>query len=126
MRHREVAAVVDATPEAVWALIAEPARWPAWGPSITAVSCPDVTLRTGTRGRVRTVLGIWLPFTVTEVDPGRRWGWRIGPVAATGHRVEEVGDGRTRVVFEVPGWAAPYTLVCRRALERIAVVAGTR
>ena len=116
----DVARIVAAPPEEVWELLARPEHWPAWGPSVTAVECSDLTVRVGSRGRVRTVVGIWLPFTVTEVEAGRSWAWRIGRWAATGHRVEDVGDGRARVVFEVPWWAAPYALVCRRALGRVA------
>ncbi|MBM3693279.1 MAG: SRPBCC family protein [Actinomycetota bacterium] len=114
-----VAGTVAAPVDAVWRVLAEPEAWPAWGPSVTAVDCPDARVRTGTRGRVRTVAGVWLPFTVVTVEPGRSWTWRIGPVRATGHRVAALGPERTRVEFTVPWWAAPYALVCRRAIARI-------
>jgi len=73
----------------------------------------------GLRGRVRTRLGLSLPFEITAVEPGRAWRWRVAGVAATGHRVEPLGPMRCRVVFEVPRWAAPYALVCRAALRRL-------
>ena len=77
----------------------------------------------GARGRVRTPVGGWLPFEVTAVEPGHRWSWRVGGVPATGHRVDPLGATRSRLVIEVPWWAAPYVVVCRVALRRLAVVA---
>lgn len=115
----EVTGTIAAPASAVWRALAEPGAWPGWGPSVTAVDCADGEVGPGTRGRVRTALGVWVPFTITTVEPGRSWAWRIGPVRATGHRVEPLGPDRTRVVFTVPWWAAPYTLVCRRAVRRL-------
>jgi uncharacterized protein YndB with AHSA1/START domain len=120
----DVAAELDAPAERVWELIAETARWPEWGPSVVAVDPPAARVAPGLRGRVRTPAGFSVPFEITEVEPGRAWRWRVAGVAATGHRVEGLGDGRCRVVFEVPRWAAPYALVCRIALRRIARLAA--
>lgn len=77
-------------------------------------------VRAGTRGRVRSALGVWLPFEVTHYEEGRAWAWRVCGVHATGHRVEELAPNRCRVVFELPWLAAPYALICRWALRRIA------
>lgn len=116
----EVAKEIRAAPAEAWALLADTSEWPAWGPSITEVESDDRVVRRGTRGRVRTRLGLWLPFEITRVAEGRSWSWRVFGVRATGHRVEALGADRCRVVFEVPWLAAPYALVCRRALRRIA------
>lgn len=111
---------IEAAPADAWGLLADTSEWPAWGPSIREVDSEDRVVRRGTRGRVRTLLGLWLPFEITRVAEGRAWSWRVLGIRATGHRVEALGPHRCRVVFEVPWLAAPYALVCRRALRRIA------
>jgi uncharacterized protein YndB with AHSA1/START domain len=114
----EAARHVDAAPAAAWRLLAEPAQWPSWGPAVRAVACRDERLRTGTTGRLRTPVGAWVPFTVTSVDPGHRWTWRVAGIPATGHRVEP-GPNGCRVVFELPTWAVGYLPVCELALRRM-------
>jgi len=116
----EVARVIDAPAATMWMLLAQPHRWPEWGPSVRGVECSDDEIRPGTYGRVRTPIGLWLPFTITAVVPGRTWHWRVAGLAATGHRVEPVDDHHTRVVFEIPAWGLPYAIVCRAALRNLA------
>nr|WP_152415742.1 SRPBCC family protein [Halococcus saccharolyticus] len=108
---------VDAAPAVVWNLLTDTHCWPEWGPSIVGVACEERFVRAGTRGHVRTVGGLELPFHVTECTD-RRWTWRVAGVPATGHRVEPLREG-CRVAFEVPPLAAAYTLVCWRALATI-------
>ena len=110
---------IEAPAADVWRVLVEPARWPTWGPSITAVECGDERIRAGSTGRVRTVVGLWLPFEITTCEE-YRWTWRIGSVPATGHRVTPLGPDRCRATFEVPLLAAPYVLVTALALRRIA------
>ena len=114
---------IDASAERVWALLVEPANWPAWGPSVTAVDCPATRIEAGTTGRVQIVGGIWLPFEVTACED-YRWTWKIGRITATGHRVFPIGPGRCRAAFEVPLLAVPYALVCWIALRRLDRLAG--
>ncbi len=123
----DVARVVSAPPAAAWDLLTDLATWPRWGPTVTAVETTDGARRLapGARGRVRTPFGLWVPFVVTEMEPGHRWVWRVAGVPATGHRVEPHADG-CRVVFEVPALAAPYVVVCRVALARIAGLLADR
>ena len=121
----DVAAEIDASSDRLWWFLGNTSRWPAWGPSVLAVEPPARDVEPGLRGRVRTRGGFWLPFEVTEVDPGAAWRWRVAGIPATGHRVERLGPERCRVVFEVPSWAAPYALVCRLALRRLARLAVT-
>ena len=127
----------------VWALLTDTGTWPAWGPSITGVEpapagltagpaagpAPGPTadppagprsggLAPGSRGRVRTVLGPALPYTVTAFEPGRYWAWSVAGVPATGHRVVPQGGG-CLVTFTVPWWAPAYLAVCAVALRRI-------
>jgi uncharacterized protein YndB with AHSA1/START domain len=115
----DVSRVVAAPPSTMWALLAHPHRWPEWGPTVRHVECGDAEIRAGTHGRVRTPLGVWLPFTVTAVDPGRTWHWRVAGITATGHRIEPVDEHHARVVFEIPWWAPPYAIVARAALRNL-------
>ena len=120
--------VVDASPNAVWDLLTDTARWPEWGPSVAAVDCSARYIEAGTTGRVRVAgAGVWVPFEVDSYVDGedeKRWTWTVARVPATGHRVDSVGvDGQCRVAFEVPLLAAGYVPVCRRALARIARIA---
>lgn len=120
VRTVDVSRELATSPAAAWDVLVDTRRWPAWGPSVRAVACdPPVLERVGQAGRLRGPLGPWVPFEVTELEPGRRWGWRVAGVPATGHRVEPTAAG-CRVVFEVPLVALPYAAVCRVALARIA------
>lgn len=108
---------VDAPAERVWDIFRDTARWSAWGPSLTAVEASDRHIVSGTTGRVRTVFGVWLPFTVQTVT-ATRWTWTVAGIPATGHRVE-ARDAGCRAGFEVPLIVAPYVLVCWLALRAI-------
>ncbi|MGD8777186.1 MAG: SRPBCC family protein [Syntrophobacterales bacterium] len=115
----EISRLVKVSPEAVWDLLTDTYRWVEWGPSILEVQSSERYIRRGSRGRVRTAVGIWVPFVVTEFDPGCWWSWQVGGVRATGHRVEPQ-DGRVcRLIFTVPVYAAPYLVVCKMAMGRI-------
>ncbi|CAN7516468.1 SRPBCC family protein [Arthrobacter sp. LjRoot14] len=103
----------------VWGLFTDVGRWPDWGPSITGAELDSPGLQAGSTGRVRTRLGLRLPFTVTEFDAGRSWAWAVAGIRATGHLVVPEGDG-CRATFTVPWWAPAYLPVCAVALRRIA------
>jgi uncharacterized protein YndB with AHSA1/START domain len=107
--------------ERAWDVLTDLDAWPRWGPSVAGATLDGGgrRLTAGASGRVRTSLGVELPFTVTAFEPGRRWAWRVMGVPATGHRVEPLGDDRCRVVMEVPVWAAPYGAVCWWAIGAI-------
>ncbi len=122
----DIAHLIDAPCDRVWDLLTDTQQWPKWGPSVTGVRCADRFIRQGSRGEVRTALGLWLPFAITEFTPTKRWSWRVSGIAATGHRVETVEGGGCRLVFEVPLLAAPYGLVCRLAARRISRMARGR
>ncbi|MEC5189830.1 MULTISPECIES: SRPBCC family protein [unclassified Arthrobacter] len=114
---------VPASAEDVWALLTDTGQWPAWGPSVTGVEparagAPPAPLGLGSRGKVRTILGVALPYTVTAFAPGRSWSWRVAGIPATGHRVVPQDRG-CLVTFTVPWWAAAYLPVCAAALRRI-------
>lgn len=115
---------VDAPAEVVWKLLTDTGQWPAWGPSVSGVEpatagLESSELRSGSRGRVRTILRVALPYTVTRFEAGRYWQWSVAGVRATGHRVEPQKDGGCLVIFTVPWWAPAYLPVCALALRRI-------
>ena len=110
---------IQAPASAAWELLTDTARWPQWGPSVSRVESAAQYIGPGSTGRVQTIIGVWLPFRVTEFVAGQRWGWEVAGIPATGHRVESLGPDHCRVVFEVPLLAAPYLTVCKLAAQRI-------
>jgi uncharacterized protein YndB with AHSA1/START domain len=115
----ETSIEIQAPASAAWKLLTDTSRWPQWGPSVSSVESAEQYIGHGSTGRVQTTFGVWLPFRVTELVAGQRWGWEVAGIPATGHRVESLGPDRCRVVFEVPLLAAPYLAVCRLAAARI-------
>ncbi|MCU0588135.1 MAG: SRPBCC family protein [Syntrophobacteraceae bacterium] len=118
-----VSRVIQAPPSAVWDILVDTEQWPRWGPSVRAVRCPRRRIDQGAEGAVQTTMGIWLPFVITELLVGSSWSWEVASVPATGHRLRPLGGLACEVSFEVPLLAAPYLLVCRVALRRIARLA---
>jgi hypothetical protein len=114
---------VDAPAGLAWRLLIDTDEWPRWGPSVRAVDAPARCIGPGARGRVQSAAGLWLPFVITDWEPGRAWAWRVAGIPATGHRVAPIGPQRCRVSFLIPRWAPFYRPVCRSALERIAALA---
>lgn len=111
--------MVKASPAAVWSVLVDLAAWPKWGPTVARAELLDGTeLGLGERGRVFTPVGVPLPFTITEFQPGRYWAWQVAGVPATGHGVEPTEDG-TRVFMNAPVWASAYVPVLAIALARI-------
>ena len=110
---------ITAPAACVWSILTDTRAWPEWGPSVIEVQCTRRFITAGSRGRVRTALGLWLPFEISDYDDGRYWSWRVAGTPATGHRVEARGENSSALSFEVPTLAAPYLLVCRIACRRI-------
>jgi uncharacterized protein YndB with AHSA1/START domain len=122
MRRLWTSRAIDAPAGTVWELLVDPARWPAWGPTVRGAEL-DGALALGARGRVQTALGVWLPFEVTRFEDGRAWSWAVAGVPATDHTVDPLDGGRCRAGFGVPWVAAPYLGVCAVALARIDALA---
>ena len=116
-RRLVVDRVVAADRDAVWQLLRDTDRWPAWGPSVSDVRSSDRVIEAGTTGEVQVAGGPWVPFEITSCAD-YRWTWRVAKIRATGHRVD-AAPGGCRVVFEIPLVAAGYAVVCERALRRI-------
>ncbi|NND01479.1 MAG: hypothetical protein HKN91_01705 [Acidimicrobiia bacterium] len=124
MKQVGVGVDIAAPTEIVWDLIARFEHWPDWGTTISKVTVDhDIVasevVAPGVVGRVRTIVGIWLPFEITEVEPGRAWTWRVAGQRATGHSVMPLGASRSRLEFTV-GWVLlPYLLPMWLAVRRI-------
>ena len=105
--------------EDAWELLTDTHQWVSWGPSVSDVACEHRYIGPDSKGRVKTLLGFWVPFAVNEFRDQQYWSWQIGRFPATGHRVS-VGDETACVVaFDMPWWAFPYIIICRIALGRI-------
>jgi len=112
-------AQIHAPAAVAWALLTDTHAWPRWGPSVRGVDAPTRFITAGTRGRVQTTPGLWVPFEITDWEEGCYWRWRIAGIPATGHRVTASAAHRCTVTFTIPGWAPFYVPVCRVALGRI-------
>lgn len=117
-RRLEVSLELPADAGTVWDLFADTRRWPEWGPSVSQVNADERYVREGMAGQVKVLGAAWVPFEITTATD-RRWTWNVAGIPATGHRVETVGPGRSRAVFELSPLAAGYVPVCQRALKRI-------
>ena len=118
--NRVAAAVeISAPSDVVWQLLAEFRHWPKWGPTVRAIDSDAARVAPGVRGRVQTPAGIWLPFVITAVEPGRSWDWRVAGIGATGHVVTSQGEAECRVEFTVSRWFFPYVFVLRAGLRRL-------
>ncbi|HET7416884.1 MAG TPA: SRPBCC domain-containing protein [Solirubrobacterales bacterium] len=114
-RQLRTETVLDAPPEAVWAVLADFASWDDWNPTLIRTSGPPVV---GTEVRMRLRLGralVPMRQQILEVDPPRRLAWRsrqAWPAALDVHRhfvLEPVEGGRTRFVQyeDTAGFAGP-------------------
>ena len=121
-RQLVVRRVVDAPVESVWDILTDTDRWPDWGPSITAVESAKRYIEAGSRGRVRLLGAVWVPFEITMCE-NNRWTWDVARLDATGHFVSAHAAGSV-VGFEIPLLAAGYAPVCSRACARIGTLAS--
>ena len=120
MPRLEASRHIAAPASLVWDLLVDTTQWPTWGPTVRGVDFPERRLFPNATGRVRTIGGISLGFEITSLREGREWTWSVGGIAATGHRIDEVDDSSTLVVFSAPAWAAFYVPVLRLGLRRLA------
>lgn len=89
-----------------------------------AVRSSAPRLREGARGQVNVGLpGVWLPFRVGALTPGRSWTWRVAGFAEVEHVVEPRGPRACALRFVLRGLPRPYAWGCRRAARRLAELA---
>ncbi|MGD8344546.1 MAG: hypothetical protein PVI38_13530 [Desulfobacterales bacterium] len=118
--HLKVSRIIQTTPDALWDMLTDTIRWTQWGPTVKAVQSDSRYIRAGSTGHVKTVLGFWAPFAITEWADGQYWSWRVSNIQATGHRIEVIDGKYCKLIFEVPLWASPYAIICKIAADRIA------
>ena len=96
----ECEAMFQAGPEAVWKLWTDVARWPEWDVS-KEIARLDGPFEPGARGWAKQRGNLGGSFTITAVEPGRRWVTEcplpVGKVIFE-HLLEPVAEGRVRVV----------------------------
>ena len=118
----------NASPGAVWALLARPAAWAEWAPHIRGawgLGSPEV--RKGALGFVRLLGIVPVPAKITAKDDAS-WTWRVGPMVLV-HRVVPHERGCTVAIdLRAPGplegaLAATYGPVIQLMLDRLARVA---
>jgi polyketide cyclase/dehydrase/lipid transport protein len=109
---------IDASADAVWHILIDLDAWPRWGPTVASAELDGAGFEQGATGRVWTPVGVPLPFVISELDPGRSWGWHVAGVPATQHGVEPAGAG-CRAWMSAPLWAPAYLPVLAIALRRI-------
>ena len=119
----QVSKLIHAPIEVVWEVLIDTRQWPIWGPSVKAVSCSQRYITAGLQGQLKTVVGLWTNFEITDFEPQRYWHWKVAGIPATGHRLEKRGESSCELIFEMPFVALPYALICRQAANRIAKLA---
>ena len=127
-RSREVAAPAAV----VWMLMTDVRRWAEWGPTVAdaqldaGADLDQTRISQHATGRVRTPIGVWLPFTITHLRAdaaGGSWSWSVAGVPATRHEVLDLGGGASRVRFATPWWAPAYVPVVELGLRRLGALA---
>ena len=107
----ECEATLEAGPAAVWAVWTDVARWPEWDVS-KEIARLDGPFELGASGWAKQRGNLGGSFTITMVNPGRRWVSEcpvlLGKVVFD-HRLEPVAKRRVRVVkrVEAEGGIAP-------------------
>lgn len=123
MNH-EVRTHINASPEVVWATLADVERWPEWTASVKSVELLDGALAVGSRVRIQQPKFPQLVWTVTELEPGASFTWRSrspGSDAVANHTVIANGDGTATAVLAVTQTGVVGTLVAlavRRLTKR--------
>ncbi len=122
MNEFECEATFEAEPDAVWKVWTDVARWPEWDVS-KEMARLDGPFEPGVSGWAKQRGNLGGSFTVTTVDPGRRWVTEcpmpLGKVIFD-HLLEPVAGGRVRVVkrVEFQGGFAPLMRLLSPKMRR--------
>ena len=95
---------IAASPDKVWAVMADAERWHEWTPSVRSIRWLDAgPLRVGSRALIRQPRFPPAMWKVIALDPGRSFTWRSGAPGMWVHAQHSVmasGDG-TRAVLSL-------------------------
>ncbi|ORB85647.1 polyketide cyclase [Mycobacterium kansasii] len=100
--------VVHAPAARVWGLLVDVEGWPAWTKSMRQIKrLEEGPLTVGSRSRVAQPKGRPMVWTVTSLEPMRRFTWVAGQPGLSieaVHRIDEDGDGvRTTLELSMAG-----------------------
>jgi hypothetical protein len=118
----ECEALLEAEADTVWKVWTDVARWPEWDVS-KEVAQLDGPFEAGARGWAKQRGNLGGPFTITEVDCGRRWVSAcpvpLGTVTFE-HLLNPVDAGHVRVVkrADVQGGTAPLMRLLAPRMRR--------
>ena len=118
----ECETVFEADQDAVWKLWTDVAAWPEWDVS-KEIAQLDGPFEPGARGWAKQRGNLGGSFTVTMVDPGRRWVTEcpvpLGTVTFS-HLLESAGQGCVRLVkrAEVQGGSGPLLRLLAPRMRR--------
>jgi len=122
---RRMAVCGPVSPQVSWDRYVVLARWSSWAPQISGVDADAERLQPGLTGRVRTSVGLKVPFVITDVDAAAMtWSWIVGagPVRHTLHHAIAPRGSGTRATLAIEG-AAPlvtaYAPLAWWALRRL-------
>ncbi|NUP48194.1 MAG: polyketide cyclase [Catenulispora sp.] len=96
---------IDAGADTVWQVLTDVEDWPNWTASMSSVKrLQQGPLGVGSTARVVQPKLRPAVYTVTECEPGRSFTWQMkagGVKVRAGHDLEDLGEGRTRMVLSV-------------------------
>lgn len=104
---------IEAPAGTVWAVMSDVERWPEWTASIRRVRrLDDGEFRIGSSARINQPRLLPATWTVSALEPGRSFSWTTtspGLHIVGHHVVEQLGDGRSRVVLSTEATGALAT-----------------
>ena len=109
----EMTVEIEASPDKVWAILADVERWPEWSASMANVErLNGEPLALGARVRVKQPRMPTLVWKVTELDPGQSFSWQSDSTGVTtvgSHVVKATANNRVTVTLGIhqPGPLAP-------------------
>ncbi len=116
---------IKATPEAIWAEVADPETWTNWTKAVYRVKkVSEGPLGVGTRLRIIIwcIIPVRLHMTITEFVPGQRVAMEGKALIAKMSRYYRLQpqNGRTRAIVggEATGFLAPLTWVIGQVLSK--------
>jgi len=105
MKRYEASAIIDATPDAVWGVLVDTAKWPDWDPYCEKIE-GEVSLGAKVKAYSKLSPGRAFPVKVTELAPGEKMTWQGGmPLGlfkgVRTFELEPAGDGVKFTLTEV-------------------------